>query len=78
MKGQEQTAAANAAAKQVLQDNAVKIQAVINTIESLDIKATFENANKVMGCLQQLADIRDTMKGIPLGEVKTDGNSDAE
>lgn len=77
MKGQEQ-ATVNTAAQRVLQEQAEGIQAVINTIETLDIKATFDNTNKVLGCLQKLADVRETLRGIPAGEVKTDGNADDE
>lgn len=50
-----------------------KIQAVINTLEGLDIKSTFDNMNKLLGCQQTLADVRDELKRM---EVKANGNAD--
>ena len=35
------------------------IQLVIDTLQQLEIKATYENMNHLMGCLQMLATIRD-------------------
>lgn len=52
-----------------------KIQAVINTLEGLDIKSTFENMNKLLGCIQALAEVRDELTR---QEVKVNGNADAE
>ena len=40
---------------------AQKIQMVINTIEDLDIKSTFDNMNKLLGSLQTLASVRDAL-----------------
>ena len=59
-----------------MNENAVKIQNVMTTIESLDIKATYENMNKLLGCLQVLASVRDELSNTM--EVKIDGNADAE
>ena len=50
-----------------------KIQAVINTLEGLDIKSTFDNMNKLLGCQQTLADVRDELQR---REVKVNGNAD--
>ena len=50
-----------------------KIQAVINTLEGLDIKSTFDNMNKLLGCQQTLADVRDELQRL---EVKANGNAD--
>lgn len=50
-----------------------KIQAVINTLEGLDIKSTFDNMNKLLGCQQTLADVRDELKR---REVKVNADSD--
>ena len=50
-----------------------KIQAVINTLEGLDIKSTFDNMNKLLGCQQTLADVRDELRR---REVKVNGNAD--
>ena len=38
------------------------IQKVINTLEELTIKSTFDNMNKLLGCLQVLADVRNQLQ----------------
>lgn len=40
------------------------IQAVINTLEQLDIKSTYENTNKLLGCFQALGGVRDDLNRI--------------
>lgn len=52
-----------------------KIQAVINTLERLDIKSTYENMNKLLGCQQTLADVRDEMNRMQQ-EVKANADTD--
>ena len=49
------------------------IQNVISTLEGLDIKATYDNMNRLLGCMQVLANVRDALKT----EVK-DGTADVE
>lgn len=49
------------------------IQAVINTLGSLDIKSTYDNMDKLLGCMQMLAKVRDK-----LNEGANDGNDHAE
>ncbi len=44
-----------------MREEANKIQAVINTLEGLDIKSTFENTNKLLGCFQVLTDVRNNL-----------------
>ena len=61
-----------------MNDLAEKIQIVMNTIQDLDIKSTFDNMNHLMGVLQALASIRDELKDVPVLEVSEDGNADAE
>lgn len=56
-------------------DTVNMIQAVINTLEKLDIKATYDNMDKLLGCLQLLMKVRDGLNAP--AEVK-DGNADAE
>ena len=51
------------------------VQAVINTLSNLDIKSTYENMDKLLGCLQMLAKVRDRLNAP--AEVQ-DGNTDAE
>ena len=38
------------------------IQRVINTLEELNIKSTFDNMNKLLGSLQVLADVRNQLQ----------------
>ena len=51
-------------------EQANKIQLVINTLETLSIPATYDNLNKLLGCMQVL---RDVMK-----EVGESGNDHAD
>ena len=44
-----------------MNENANTVQQVINTLQDLDIKATYDNMNILMGCLQTLASIRDKL-----------------
>jgi len=39
-----------------------KIQAVINTLESLQIPATFENVSRLTGVFRTLAEVRDNLQ----------------
>lgn len=56
-----------------MKEFAEKIQAVINTLEGLDIKSTYDNMNKILGCMQVLAGIRDE-----LNKEALNGNADSE
>lgn len=60
-------------------DTAAKIQVVINTLQGLDIKASFDNVNHMMGIFQTLAAIRDELQTCDLKEVTDDaGKADTE
>ena len=71
-------------------EQANRIQMVINTLQDLDIKSTFDNMNRLMGAMQELARIRDELNGPggqtvelfsgdeKIAEVEKDGNTDAE
>ena len=58
-----------------------KLQMAINTLQALEIKASFDNMNHLMAVLQILADVRDAI-ATPDDEVKLEvienGNADAE
>ena len=41
--------------------NEQKLQAVINTLETLDIKPTYDNTNKLLGIYRTLAEVRDAI-----------------
>ena len=56
-----------------MKEHANLIQMVINTLESLDIKATYNNMDRLLGCMQSLAKVRDALNA----EVE-DGNDQAE
>lgn len=74
-----------------MKELAEKVQIVINTIQDLDIKSTFNNMNRLMGAMQTLAGIRDELEkmgnaevvelvadGEKVAEDRNDGNADAE
>lgn len=44
--------------KELAQD----IQNVIGTLESLNIPSTYDNMNKMLGCMQCLAHVRDELQ----------------
>lgn len=58
-----------------------KLQIAINTLQALEIKASFDNMNHLMAVLQILADVRDAI-ATPDDEVKLEvienGDADAE
>ena len=41
-------------------NNTEKIQAVINTLEKLEIPATYDNVNRMLGIYQTLMEVRDS------------------
>ena len=45
-------------------DNANRIQAVINTLQTLEMPPTYDNANKMLGIYKTLVEIRDELAGI--------------
>ena len=55
-----------------MKEQAAKIQIVINTLETLDIPATFDNVNRMTGIYQLLTGLRDELAGME-GEAKDDG-----
>jgi uncharacterized coiled-coil DUF342 family protein len=62
-----------------MNEHAEKIQIVINTIQDLEIKSTFDNMNRLMGAIQTLAALRDELnRQAHVQEEKTDGHADAE
>ena len=71
-----------------MNEQANTIQIVINTLQDLDIKSTFDNMNRIMGALQTLAKLRDELnkpeEGPALelitddGEEQENGDADTE
>jgi hypothetical protein len=61
-------------------DNATKIQAVINTLEMLEMPAKFSNMDKMMGIYKILAEVRDSLAapGKPKEEAEDEGQDRAE
>jgi len=57
-----------------MNEQATKIQIVINTLETMTIPATFDNTNKLLGVYQLLQQLRDELNG---GETDA-GEADAE
>ena len=58
-----------------MNEQANKIQMVMNTIETLDIKANYETMNKLMGCLTVLAEVRNDLNK-PQEEKKENGGDE--
>jgi len=57
-------------------NNSEKIQMVINTLEILEMKTTYNNTNRMLGIYQTLLAVRDDLK---TKEAKEDaGEADAE
>ena len=50
---------------------ASKIQAIMNTLQELNIPATVDNMSKLLGCQQLLAEVRDELNR--KGEENGDG-----
>ena len=46
-----------------------RIQVAINTLQTLEIKATFDNMNHMMGAIQALAMVRDELEKMSKAEV---------
>lgn len=61
-----------------MNETAEKIQIVINTIQALEIRATYENMNHLMGALKLLAEIRDETGAGQEADDHGNGNTDAE
>ena len=63
-------------------NNATKIQAVINTLEIMNIPSTYDNTNKLLGIYQTLSDVQKDLiekEAVELKEVKDDaGAADAK
>lgn len=56
--------------------NAEKLQAVMNTLETLDIKPTYDNTNKLLGVYRFLAEVRDNIQNEEAADNA--GKADAE
>ena len=57
-----------------MNDLKMKIQAVINTLELLQMPPTFNNTNRMLGIYNTLAEVRDTLP--EQKEVAEDGTGD--
>lgn len=58
-----------------MEEQVNKIKLVISTLEGLDIKATKGNMDRLLGCMQVLEQVADSLV---TKEGSEDGNSDAE
>ena len=47
-----------------MNENANKIQMVLDTLQQIDIKATYDNCRYMLGCLDTLSSVRDSLVGI--------------
>ena len=46
-----------------MEEYAEKIQIILNTLQTINIPATFHNMNRLMGVYKELATIRDYLNG---------------
>ena len=60
-----------------MKEQAAKIQIVINTLETLNIPATFDNVNRLTGVFQLLRGLRDELAGMK-GEAVDERDAEAE
>ena len=58
-----------------MKEQAAKIQIVMNTLETLNIPATFDNMNRLTGIFNLLAGLRDELAG---RKEEADDGRDAE
>lgn len=58
-----------------MEEQVNKIRLVISTLEGLDIKATKGNMDRLLGCMQVLEQVANSLA---TKEDSEDGNSDAE
>lgn len=63
-----------------MKELAIKIQRAMDTIQALEIKATFDNMNHLMGVLQLLAGVRNDLSKMAKNEKaeNADDHSGAE
>jgi len=57
-----------------MKELAIEIQKVMNTLEGLDIRSTYDNLNRLLGSLQVLASVRDALER----KDEEHGNADSE
>lgn len=60
-----------------MEELANKIQAVINTLNSVTVNG-FDNMDRMVGCMKVLADIRDAINKVNEQKGENDGNADTE
>lgn len=52
-----------------MKELAETIQKVINTLQDLDIKSTYDNMNRLLGCQETLANVRDRLSEVSEKEL---------
>ena len=53
------------------------IQLVINTLQSIDIKADYDTMNKLLGCLQMLSALKKDAEYWVVEKVETDSETES-
>lgn len=59
-------------------NNADKIQLVIDTLQQLELRASYDNMNHLLGCLQALTEIQSSVRDIEECRCKKDDNVKTE
>lgn len=55
-----------------------EIEAISKTLETLDIKPTIPNMDKLLGCQQHLAAVQEQLEKMTGEQEGQDGNTDSE
>ena len=59
-------------------NNADRLQQVIDTLQELELKASYDNMNHMLGCLQVLAEIRDNVRKLENDKQEKDNDVNVE
>jgi len=61
-----------------MNENVMKLQAVINTLELLNMPSTYDNANYMVGIYRTLKEVRDALQKMPVAEEPAEEDPEAE
>ena len=60
-----------------MNEQAARVQIVINTLETLNIPAAYDNVNRLTGIYNLLYQLRDELAAMKAGDKEADNGSDA-
>lgn len=53
-------------------NNAERLQQVLDTLQQIELRASYDNMNHMLGCLQVLSEIRDSVRAIEEKQAQDD------